>query len=622
MESSTASFGVVIMASADASTRRTHARKVCRGWGLGQASGLFRCGWQRARVLLVLPWLFVVLVAGCRRTGSDLETSPGDKKAPVAVGEAAADLAATPAARGNPLDFVDVSRSWDFDFTYANGEDQHQFTILESLGGGVGILDFDRDGHFDIFCPGGGTFSQNTAVGHPSQLFRNLSGIGVVAVGDSAGQGFPSAHYTHGAFVADFNQDGFQDILVTGYGGLQLWQNQGDGTFLEVHAKVGLSDSSWSSAAAWADFNGDGLLDLYVSHYVDWSFDKHPFCRGRTNEERDICPPREFSGLPDKLYLGNPDGTFRDESEAWGLKPDGKGLGVLVADFDGNGHVDVYVANDTVNNFLYSNEGQPPFREIAMLAGVAADKAGIPNGSMGVDLLDFNENGRPDIWVTNYEREDFALYRNEGRGTFLHVSDIAGLNILGGLFVGFGTVCADLDLDSKEDILVNNGHVILFPTASPRAQQPLIMLAEKQRFRRLQFAEDSYFSQGHEGRGVAVADLDSDGDLDAIFSNINAPTAILRNDLESEASWFQLKLVGTTSNRDAIGAVATVSIGDQSWMRVRKGGGSYMSTSQENLAWGLGNAERIERLVVRWPGGMETSLEDIPVNQVLTLVEP
>jgi hypothetical protein len=237
-------------------------------------------------------------------------------------------------------------------------------------------------------------------------------------------------------------------------------------------------------------------------------------------------------------------------------------------------------------------------------------------------VLDYNGSGRPDIWVTNYEREDFALYRNEGRGAFLHVSDIAGLNVLGGLFVGFGTVCADMDLNGNEDILVNNGHVILFPTASPRAQLPLALVGDSQRFRRLMFEDDSYMMQPHEGRGLALADIDGDGDLDAIFSNLNAPLAILRNDVANPANWLQVRLVGTRSARDAVGATVVANVAGVDRLRIRKGGGSYMSTNQEALAWGLGDAETVDRLTVRWPSGTETVLKDVPANQTLVLVEP
>ncbi len=213
--------------------------------------------------------------------------------------------------------------------------------------------------------------------------------------------------------------DGFSDILVTGYGGLQLWENHGDGTFTNVRELAMLIDDQWSSGAGWGDFNNDGVLDLYVAHYVNWSFANHPNCPGPVHGQRDICPPRSFEGIPDTLYIGVGDGTFRDETEVWQLRKDGsKGLGVLIADLDDNELVDVYVANDTTNNYLYSNTGNAPFQEIGSLAGVAADKAGIPNGSMGLDVCDFNLNGRPDIWVTNYEREDFALYRNEGPNAF------------------------------------------------------------------------------------------------------------------------------------------------------------------------------------------------------------
>jgi hypothetical protein len=534
----------------------------------------------------------------------------------------------------SPIQLVDMSKETGLDFVYRNGEDKSQSTILESLGGGVGVIDFDLDGWADLFFPGGGSFANETVVGVAGELFKNVAGKKFERVGSMAGAGFESKHYTHGAFVADYNNDGFPDVLVSGYGGLQLWENRGDGTFADVHESALLLDDKWSSGAGWGDFDNDGVLDLYVAHYVNWSFANHPNCPGPAHGQRDICPPRSFEGIPDILYLGQGDGTFRDVSEEWQLRSDGsKGLGVLIADFDENGLVDAYVANDTTNNYLYSNTGSAPFEEVASLAGVAADKAGIPNGSMGLDVCDFNQNGRPDIWVTNYEREDFALYRNEGPNAFLHVSDIAGLNVLGGLFVGFGTVCSDLDLDNLEDIVINNGHVILYPTASPRKQRPVVMLSKGRRFERVAFSNDSYLNQSHDGRGLAAVDFDNDGDLDLVFSNMNSSAALIRNDTLSTSKqtagadtkdhhWLQIGLVGTVANRSAIGAKVTAEANGKTLCRFKKGGGSYMSTSQDEQSFGLGSASVIDKLTVKWPSGKTTVLTDVAADQKLLLVEP
>jgi enediyne biosynthesis protein E4 len=568
----------------------------------------------RLRLGTYLVLALMSLSIGCKNT---------DRASVVEAEDKGKKPSPSPTLEDSVFKFVDVTAQWNVDFKYKNGFEQQQYTILESLGGGVGIVDYDRDGRADLFCPGGGTFADKKTVGFAAELFRNMDGVRMLASGTMA-RCTDSLHYSHGSSVADFDGDGFSDVLVTGYGGIQLWHNEGDGTFLECHTSCELNDELWSSSAGWADFNNDGILDLYVAHYVNWSFDNNPFCRGRTPDERDICPPREFAGLPDILYIGNGDGTFRDASAEWQLRTDAssKGLGVVLADFDRNGFVDVYVANDTTNNFLYSNSGKPPFTEVGAIAGVATDKFGIPNGSMGVDVIDFNRDGQADIWVTNYEREDFAMYRNEGPASYLHVSDILGLNVLGGLFVGFGTVCSDIDLDGYEDILVNNGHVIMYPTISPRAQRPVAVRGNGKRFQKISFADGNYMALPHEGRGLALADIDGDGDTDPIFSNLNAPLAILRNDSPVSANWLQLRLIGTKSARDAIGAEATVTVGDQRLLRIRKGGGSYLSTSQEALAWGLGASKVVDQVKVRWPSGTETTLTDVNSNQLLTLIEP
>jgi len=562
------------------------------------------------RLLSVL--LCAAVLAGCDRSSSI--------KVSTAAGGTSSDTSIA-AQTASGMRFTDVTAAAGIDFACKNGQEAELFTILESLGNGVAVIDFDRDGNLDLFFAGGGTFADHNQIsGLPSVLYQGLGGFSYANVSVQAAGGFPARRYNHGAFAADYDNDGFADVLLTGYRGLQLWRNQGDGTF--ASSSVLDQDNLWSSAAAWADFDGDGFLDLYVAHYTNWSFDNHPFCPGPNPGQRDICPPRSFEPLPDALYMSNGDGTFRFAGREAGLRLDGKGLGVLAADMDDDGDIDVYVANDTTDNFLYFNDGHGRFEELGIQRGVAVDDTGIPNGSMGLDLCDFNNDGRHDIWVANYEREDFALYRNEGSGSFLHVSRLSGLAVLGGLFVGFGTSCADFDRDGDEDIVVANGHVIRFPVASPRQQLPLLLENNGGRFTRQRTEGSDYFAVPHEGRGLAAGDLDRDGDLDLAMAHINQPVTVLRNDSPPQGDWLQVQLVGVQSNRDAVGATLALHTSRGTYVRKTKGGGSYLSTSEPSVFWGLPPGTKMERLEVRWPSGRTSAMTSPAANQRLQIIEP
>jgi len=571
----------------------------------------------RHRIHAIEQAVFLAIaVAGCSR--GPMERSAGSP------------AAAEPPAGERSISFTDRAAAWGVTSVYRNGEESGHCSILESLGGGVGWIDFDRDGRLDLVATRGGGFDDAGGVlGLPTGLFRRDAG-GAMLFRDVAGPAGIATErlYTHGVAVGDIDNDGFPDLVVTGYGPAELWHNLGDGSFEEIRDWPGADDSRWSSSAGFADVDGDGCLDCYLTRYVDWSFENHPFC-GPTTATRDICPPREFEGLADSLYRSRGDGGFEEASQAAGIRSDGKGLGVLLADVDDDGDVDIYVANDTVDNFLYVNSGEGGFDERGLAAGVAIDDAGLPNGSMGVDLCDFNRDGRPDIWVANYEREAFALYRGEGRGQFLHVSRRHGITALGGLFVGFGTVCRDFDSDGRTDIAVANGHVIKYPDASPRRQVPLVLALEGERFRRQPAAADSYFSTPQEGRGLAAGDCDGDGDLDLAISHLNAPLAILENGHGPSARRLRLELIGTRSNRDAVGARVEIRIGGVVvWRGQVTGGGSYLSHSEQALhaTW---PAEAIPprddtapiAIQVRWPTGILQRVEVARGTQNLQIVE-
>lgn len=536
----------------------------------------------------------------------------------------------TPLDAAAPLDLVrmtDKTAASGVKFVYDNGRAAGFQTIIESLGGGIGLLDYDGDGRRDLFSPGGGKFDKDKKTsGVPSALFRNLGDWHFVDVTAASGAG-QAPHLTHGCSAADYDGDGFADLLVTGFGGLQLFHNQGDGTFQEVSQPAGMTDTSWSSSAAWADFNGDQHLDLYVAHYVNWSPENDPPCVGPKRGDREICSPRKFDPLPDMVYYSNGDGTFRDATSVAGLNVKqgvcGKGLGVVAGDVDLDGDVDVYVANDTVDNFLYLNDGHGEFEEVALFHGVARDANGHAEGSMGTDMGDYDNDGLPDIWVSNFEQESFSLYRNDGNAQFVHFSQGTGITALGKLYVGFGTLFADVDRDGDEDFVVSNGHVINFPKGAPLRQEPLVLLNEHGRFRKAVFSPGGYFSSPHRGRGVASSDLDDDGNLDFVFShNDGEPNALIANDTPSDGGWLRVMLVGTRSNRDAIGAtlVLHTSAGDQ--LRLIKGGGSYESQSDLRPFWGIPSGAKVDGLTIHWPSSAQQEYPLSEANRSLTIVEP
>ena len=556
------------------------------------------------------------LVCGC---GQESGTVPTPAGAAGEVGQPSAASAGS-AAVGH-WSFVDRTANSGLSFQYENGEEAGHFSILESLGGGLAPLDFDGDGTEDLFLAGGGTFRDQEILAAPNGLFRwrgawqwqDVSAVAGVAT---------ALHYSHGVSRSDYDHDGFPDVLITGYGGVQLWHNAGDGTFTAQGAECGLTDQQWSSSAAWGDINGDQHPDLYVAHYVDWSWQNHPFCAGGPNGGREICPPRSYTGLRDVLYFSNGDGTFQDVTDTASLTPEGKGLGVVIADLDGDRDNDVYVTNDTVANFLYQNTGDGQLQDVSLHSGASLSSTGVPDGSMGVDVCDYNNDGQPDIWVVNYERETNAMYQNAGGMVFRHVSQRIGLNAVGGMYVGWGTTAQDFDRDGDEDIFVSNGHVIRYPQNTALFQVPLLL--ENEAGRRLVNRSESagaWLQQQHMGRGAVAADFDGDGDPDLAISRTRQPAVVLENASPPVwKRWVSVRLVGRQSARDPVGAVVRLVAGTNQSRFVR-GGGSYGSSQSASVHFAVPDEAADVKLEIDWPSGQSQVLQP-ELNRSLTIVEP
>lgn len=564
-------------------------------------------------VIAALIWPMIAML-GCQKSDQTQTDQPS-------MNQHNASRESTTSAESG-FSFSDVTDRSGVSFSYRNGEESQNFSILESLGGGIGVLDFDNDGAEDLLIPGGGSIDK-TAQPHgvSSGLFRNRGEFKFDSVATAANVD-GGRFYSHGTAVTDFDNDGFADCLITGYGGLQLLVNQGDGTFLEDSQSAQLLDNQWSSSAAWGDFNGDGSSDLYVAHYVDWSPQNHPFCKAPMPPQREICPPRQFNGLTDTVYFSNGDGTFCDVSVEVGLSPEGKGLGVVTADLDGDRDIDVYVTNDTVENFLYENDGGK-FRDVSLFSGSSVSERGVPEGSMGVDAFDYNRDGRLDLWVVNYENESASLYENAGSLQYRHVSQRTGVTAAGGgLFVGWGTCPFDVDLDGFEDVFISNGHVIRYPVNAPVLQKPLLLKNQGgARFRNVAPQAGSYTTSDHPGRGSAVSDLNNDGLLDLIVSNNNQPVAMLENTTSSNGQWIKLALCGTSSSRSPIGTTVVMDCGRWRQIRHVKGGGSYATSNSALLHFGISAGDAITALHIQWPSGKTQLMKNPSINRINRIIE-
>ncbi len=508
--------------------------------------------------------------------------------------------------------------------------------LIETMGGGVALLDYDDDGLLDIFFVNSGGLDRGpdqtvtidrSQLGQFHRLYRNLGTGKFSDVTEKAGvSGKGHSGYGMGVAAGDFDNDGFVDLYVTHFGPNVLYRNRGDGTFEDVTAAAGVAAGGWSASAGFFDYDHDGDLDLFLTRYLDWDFAKNIRCGA---EIQVYCSPTRFQPVRNILYRNNGDGAFSDVSESSGIgRVLGKSLGVAFNDYDGDGRTDVAVANDSVAQLLFHNEGDGAFSEQGLLAGLAYNEDGGTYAGMGIDFNDYDNDGRPDVIITNLAKELYALYRNDKSGYFSYRTRQTYLARITNFLSGWGVRFFDYDHDGWKDLFVAQSHVLdnverMDPTI-PYLQPPLLVRNDRGKFTDVSRESGAIFSKNLAGRGAAFGDLDNDGDIDIVVGVLGDYPAVLYSNASSlPRHWLEIKLIGATSNRDGQGAKLHIRSpsGAEQWGYATTAG-SYQSASDGRVHFGLGEEALVEKLVIDWPSGIRQQLNNITADQILTVTEP